>query len=214
MSTLMSDRIQDREGASPGQSGLAIRVLTVVALGLAVGAATAVLQSYLDHPWASLVNAASPWVSPAFVVGTLWRRIPAAAIAGAAVCALELVGYYATDSARGYPASHAELVFWGVCAVVGGPVFGAAGWMWKRGTADTRGVGAATLAAAFLAEAIVSYGWRLHYWSSAALFAGLGIFVLISLDRGDRQGRRAAGWLVATLPVGLAGELLLGLVHR
>ena len=48
--------------------------------------------------------------------------------------------------------SHAELVFWGICALVGGPVFGAAGWNFRRGVGRVRGLGVATLAASFLAR--------------------------------------------------------------
>jgi len=73
----------------------------VVAAGLLVGAATSVLQKYLNLPWASLVNAASPWLVPMFAAGMLWGRPPAAALAGAATGLLELAGYYLTAAARG-----------------------------------------------------------------------------------------------------------------
>ena len=90
-------------------------------------------------------------------------RPAAAAAAGLVTGLLELAGYYLTAAARGYPAGGSILVFWAACAVVGGPLFGAAGWVWWRRPAPVSGLGASALPAAFLAEAAVAYAWRLHY---------------------------------------------------
>jgi hypothetical protein len=190
------------------------RWLVVAAVGLGVGIATMVLQTSLDAPWASLVNAASPWLAPAFAVGVMWRRVSAAALAGLITCLLELLGYYATALARGYSASPTELWFWGGCAIVGGPVLGAAGWAWWRGPNRLRGLGASVLAAAFIAEAVVAYGWRLHDTSSAILFAAIGVAAVAPLGVHRRQCRRIALWLIAVLPVGIVAELALGLAYR
>jgi hypothetical protein len=179
-----------------------------------MGIATSVLQARLDEPWSSLVNAASPWLAAAFVAGTLWRRVSLAAFAGVIACLLELVGYYVTATARGHSASRTELAFWGICAVVGGPVLGVAGWLWWRGPGRLQGLGPALLAAAFVSEAAISYGWRLHYLSSAVLFASLGVAVIALLGLRRHQYRDIARWLAAALPVALLAELLLGLVHQ
>ena len=70
------------------------------------------------------------------------------------------------------------------------------------------------LPAAFFAEAAVSYGLRLHYASSAILFAPLGAlaFALLGLHRRDHLG--IARWLLATVPAAMLAELILGLVYR
>jgi hypothetical protein len=188
--------------------------VAAVLLGAAVGSATAILQTYLDSPWASLANAASPWLAAAFAVGALQRRMPAAAVAGLVACVFELVGYYGTDAIRGYPASHTELVFWAATAVVGGPVLGVAGWSWWRGPERYRGLGAAVLAAAFLAEAAVSFGWRLHYLSTALLFAGIGVIVVVLLGRRNHDQLRITGWLGVVLPIGIVAEVVLDLAYR
>jgi Family of unknown function (DUF6518) len=195
-------------------AALVRRWLVVVAVGLGVGIATSVLQKYLDAPWSSLVNAASPWLAPAFAVGVMWRRVSLAAMAGLLTCLLELVGYYVSAVARGYSASPTELWFWGVCAVVGGPALGAAGWAWWRGPHRLRGLGAAVLAAAFIAEAAVAYGWRLHYVGSAILFGAIGVAAVALLGLHQHQHRRMAAWLTVVLPVGVVAELLLGLAYR
>jgi hypothetical protein len=195
-------------------SSLAVRVAIVVVVGLGVGAITSILQNYLDSPWDSLVNAASPWLTPMFFLGALWRRPRTAALAGLATGLLELVGYYATASIRGHPAGHAILLFWGLCALVGGPVFGAAGWAWWN-RRDWRGaLGSSVLPAAFLAEAVVAYGIRLHYGSSAILFAALGVGAAVALGLLRHQPRPLVKWLLLTFPIGVAGEFILGVVYN
>jgi hypothetical protein len=186
----------------------------VIVVGLAIGIATAIAQTHLDSPWSSLANAASPWLAGAFIVGTLWRRLPSAALAGLVACLLELVGYYATDTARGFSTSQHELVFWGAAALVGGPVVGVAGHLWWRRSDGRRALGAAVLAAAFLAEAAVGYGWRLHYLSSVILFACIGVAIVAVLGIRGHQHLRIAQALTVVLPVGILAEFILGTVAR
>jgi Family of unknown function (DUF6518) len=190
------------------------RVAIVVSVGLAVGALTSVLQTYLNSPWLSLVNAASPWLTFAFLLGALSRGPLEAALAGVATGLLELVGYYVTANARGYPAGGGIVVFWAACAFVGGPVFGAAGWAWWRDHRRFDNLGAAVLPAAFFAEAAISYGVRLHYASSAVLFAALGALAFGILGLGRHRHLGIARWLLVTVPVAMLGELILGLVYR
>src|SRR3569833_3017488 len=141
---------------------LSVRLGAVVVAGLVMGAVTSVLQKYLNSPWLSLVNAASPWLAPA-------------------------------------------------CAVGGGPVLGLAGWLRRQDRVPGRG--ASVLAAAFLAEAAVGYGWRLHYTSSAILFALIGVAVAVLLGLRDRRHPAICRWLLVTVPAGAVAELILGLVY-
>jgi hypothetical protein len=192
-----------------------LRVLATVTGGLAVGVATSMLQKYLDRPWASLANSASPWLVAMFAVGAIWLRPLSAAMAGLGAGLLELVGYYATSAAKGYTAGGQSLLFWGACALVGGPVFGAAGSAWWRSTKRSwRSIAAAFLPAAFFAEAVVVYGYFLRYWSSAFLFGALGfsIFVLLGIRRCDHAN--VAAWFLLIAPVGVAAEFLLELGYR
>ena len=213
LSVAIPQAVSEQAARGPARAPAAARMAAVLVIALLAGAATSILQEYLGSPWGSLVNAASPWLVPMFAAGALWRRPPAAALAGTATGLLELAGYYLTAAARGYPAGTGILLFWVACAVLGGPLFGAAGWAWWRGPAALSGLGAAALPAAFLAEAAVAYAWRLHYWSSAILFAATAavVFALAGLHR--HQHLRAARWLLAAFPAGVAAELLLGLIY-
>lgn len=209
----VADAAGDPAARRPARVMLA-RVALVAGTGLAAGALTSAGQAYLNSPWLSLVNSASPWLVPMFALGAGWRRPGAAALAGAAAGLAELAGYYVTAGLRGYPAGHAILAFWAACAVLGGPVLGVAGWAWRYGrTAMVSGPAAAALPAAFLAEAGVSYAWRLHYFSSAILLAALGVAAFAITGWRGRRYRLAGAWLPAALAAGVAAELLLGLFY-
>lgn len=185
------------------------RVLLALALGIAVGVLTSLLQKYLDHPWLALVNAASPWLTTAFVAGALQSRLPTAMVVGIAATLLQVVAYYVTADLRGFGVSMTYVVLWSLCAVVGGPIFGAAGHAWRR--AAPAGVGAALLVAAYASEAVVAYQFRLGYSATAVLFGTIALLLAVGLGR-HRQYSALARWLVPTFIAGVAGHVALGLV--
>lgn len=197
---------------------------TVLALAVVVGAGwgavTSGLQTVLPAPWSALANSVTPWVLPSFLVGAAARRWQVALLAGVVVCLGEVAGYYLLSTVRGFGVGAGEVVLWSATAVVGGPLFGVAGWLWRRGPL-TRwrwpALGAALVAAAFLAEA-AAYQHYLDYTGQAVLFAVLGVVVLLlgagaSGPLGGRSVRwgvsAAAAWLLVALPAGLLGEVVL-----
>jgi hypothetical protein len=185
-------------------------VLLALAIGLAVGVTTSLLQAHLDFPWLALVNAASPWLTTAFVAGALQSRLSTAMLVGAAATTLEVVGYYVTADVRGFGVSTSYVVLWSLCAVVGGPVFGAAGHVWRR--AGPAGLGAALLVAAYASEAVVVYHFRLGYSGAATLFGAVALLLAVGLGRHRSQWSGLARWLLPTLIAGVAGHAALGLV--
>jgi hypothetical protein len=95
------------------------------------------------------------------------------------------------------------LIFWGLGAVVGGPVFGLAGHTWRSGEHRYRAIALGLLAAAFLAEA----GYHLIVLQEppvAAGFAIAGLLVPLVLGR-SRQDRLGA--YVAAVPALALGAL-------
>jgi hypothetical protein len=179
------------------------------ACGVAVGVATSFGQTYLSGAPSAFVNSASAWLLAPFFVGSRMSSDRRAAGAGLVVCALQLVGYYATSQLRGFSSGGAILVFWGLCALVGGPLFGVAGRIWKAGPDRLRGLGAAVLAAAFLAEGTWVYLHVLHRYATAALWIAIGSLLALMMTRDLRELR----WLPLTVAAGLAGELLLTQIY-
>jgi Family of unknown function (DUF6518) len=177
--------------------------------GIGAGIAVGVLNSFgpteVHGAAAAFFNSASAWLIAPFVVGAAVARTRAgAAAAGMATCVLQLVVYDVTASMRGFAVGVAINAFWAVCAVVGGPLFGLAGCLWREGSA----IGAAALPAAFLAEGLWVYGHRLHYSGAAALWLAIGAALAVLLGRG-----RGLVWLAPAVLLGVACEIVLSQVY-
>ncbi len=185
-------------------------MLLALVLGVAVGVLTSLLQAHLDYPWLALVNAASPWLTTAFVAGALQARLPTAMLVGVAATTLQVVAYYVTSDVRGFGVSMSYVMLWSACAVVGGPVFGAAGHVWRR--AAPAGLGAALLVAAYASEAVVLYHFQLGYTSAAWLFGVIALLLALGLGRHRSQYPALARWVLPTFIAGVAGHAALGLV--
>jgi Family of unknown function (DUF6518) len=120
------------------------------------------------------------------------------------------LGYYATAHVRGYPTGGAIVVFWSACALIGGPLFGAGGHLWRNGSPRVGGLGATLLPAAFLAEGLWVYLHELHYYATAVLWIGIGVTLSLLLPTGLIQRR----WLPLTLILGIAGEIAISHIYR
>lgn len=199
---------------------------TPVALGLALlvglvwGAATSGLQTVLPWPFSGLANAVSPWVAPAFAIGALSRRSWVAAAAGVLVCIGEVGGYYATSAVRDFGVNPSMVALWVATALIGGPLFGAAGWYWRRAQSlRWTGAASALMGGVFLTEGAVTYGIYLQYTGDAVVFCVLGALLVVALGatapavRAARTPGRGLGaatlWLLVVLPLGAAGQVLL-----
>lgn len=179
-------------------------VALVLVAGLATGVVTQLGQSLLPTDWSQAANAISPWLFVAFLVGSAMPGWRAAGLAGAATLVLAMIGYYAMTTLRfGIGGSTASLVFWGLGAVVGGPVFGAAGWWWRHGSHRSRASALGLLTAAFIAEA--GYHAIVLAEPPVALgfvIAGLLVPLILGRSRDDRLGA-----YVAAVPATLLGAL-------
>lgn len=185
-----------------GRAGIAVLV------GIAIGAATSFGQAWLPDSWVAVTNSASPWLLGAFVAGALQVRRGWAVPAGLVCCLLEVLAYYVITPLRGYPVDRTEIVFWACCAIVGGPLFGWAGWAWLRAGDRLRPVGAAFLPATFLAEAIGSYQLRLHYESDVLLYTVIGLVLLAVVAARTRRPTRTVLTTAALTAVGIAAYWL------
>jgi hypothetical protein len=180
-------------------------------LGAAVGVATSFAQADLSGSWASLGNAASPWLVAPFVAGALTVRRGTATVAGLLACTMQVAGYYIATPLRGFAVANNEIAFWTACAVLGGPLFGWAGWAFRRGTGRARLAGSAILPATFIGEATGAYAIRLHYRGDAILFASIGLVLLLGVGLHTRRRGALLAW---TVVLAVAGTVLYGPVLR
>ena len=148
-------------------------------------------------------NSESAWLVAPFAVGALCRRPATAAWLGLLTCVMQLVGYEVTSELRYGAMSIAVNLGWGVAALVGGPLFGLAGRAWRFGRPAWRGLGPATLAAAFFTEGGWQYFHVLHRELAGGLWLAIGCAVALV---GLRRSRDWA-WLPLTLALGLVVQL-------
>ncbi len=155
-----------------------------------------------------MANAISPWLFVAFLVGSRMPDRRWAAGAGTATLALAMVGYYSMTELRyGIGGGTSSLVFWGVGAIVGGPVFGIAGLTWRVGPARQRAIAIGLVAAVAIAEGVYNAVVLSRPTIGAGfVIAGLLAPLMLGRSRDDRL------WAyVATLPalaLGAAGYVV------
>jgi hypothetical protein len=165
--------------------------------GVAFGALTALAQGWLPDSVASLANSAGPWTLIAVAAAFLATTARVAAGTGALALAALLAGYILGATARGAHASASLLVFWGLAAVIVGPVVGlSAHWLRypHRGPAPLA-VGALTgvlIGEGVYGLTVISSTTNPWYWS-IELAIGIGLLVWL-----------AAGRLHHARPIGLA----------
>lgn len=193
----------------PTEDLLSSRFGLAVTSGLVVGVLTSFGQGHLNGALNALVNSASAWLVVPFFVAARMRTLRGAALAGFTVCSLQLVGYTVASELRGFTSGGAIVLFWTGCAVVGGPLFGAAGRLWRSGVGDLRGIGSSVLASAFLAEGLWLYLHELRHYATAALWITISAILAATMPRGQRERR----WLPLTLLTGLLGEIVLSQVY-
>ena len=175
-----------------------------VIAGLIVGALTQLGQRLLPDALQPLANSISPWITVSFAVGAFSQRSSLAAIGGWLSLVFALVGYYVLVEVQyGYGASTSSLVVWGAASLLGGLVFGPAGWFWRNGSGVQRAIAAGLLAAAFIAEsAYLFVVLQPEAKPAAAVFLLIGLALPVFLGRSWSQRRLA---YVAVLPsLGLA----------
>ena len=176
-------------------------MLAAVAAGLGFGALSAFGQARLDGTLEAFPNSISTWLLAPFLVGMLASTRRDAMLAGVLACAFELAGYYAVNAAQAIGTTAALVGFWTACAVVGGPLFGAAGQLWRTGEPRRRGLGLAALAGVFVAEGAYAFAHQEQRYLAGALWIAIGLALVLA----TRQAR----WLGLTVPLGLAGEVVL-----
>jgi hypothetical protein len=181
----------------------------VLIVGLATGVLTQFGQSTLPDDWSPIANAISPWLGVAFLVGAAMPDRHSAAIAGATVLVLALVGYYTMTEIRfGIGASTGSVVRWGLGAAIGGPAFGIAGDAWRRSSTTSAAIGVGLLAAAFVAEGAYQAAVVAHQ-PVGVTFVVVGLGVPLALGR-TRSGRlRAYAAAIPALALGALGFVML-----
>jgi hypothetical protein len=174
-----------------------------VVAGLAAGALSSIGRAHFDGTLDAFANSVSTWLVAPFLVGGLAATRRGAAAAGVAACAAQIVGYYVVADMIGAGTAGSLIAFWTACALVGGPMFGVTGHLWRTAAPHLNGLGIAALAGVFVAEGVYAYVHQQHQYRTGALWIGLGGALAVLSSRARLEQLR---WLGLTVPLGLAGE--------
>lgn len=177
--------------------------------GSAATAVTSFGQGWVGITLGAFVNSVSAWLVLPFFTGALMKSKRGAALTGFLACGAEPAWYYLTAHFRGLSAGGNSVPFWLACAVLGGPVLGVAGRLWRSSPPRFHGLGAAVLSASFLGEGLWTYAHELHYYSDALLWVAIGLSLAVVLNR---RGLRGLNWIAVTLPLALAGNVTLTII--
>lgn len=195
----------------------ATRPWAVLALAAGAGLAGGVLTLYGQRllagsgGWFALVNSVAPWVTVAFLVGMRapgrWRT---AAVAGAVAEAGLVLGYYL--SAGGFSFGSTSMLIWFVTGLIAGPVYGAAGALWRDRRRPVRSAALGVLGAAWVADGLRDL-WLATSHSGPGTTAGrcviaFGVLLTVFLGRSVRD--RVFG--LAALAGGTAAVVVAGVV--
>jgi len=187
-------------------------LFAAVAAGLVFGAFSAYGQAELEGTLEAFPNSISTWLVAPFLVGILAPARSSAAVAGIVTCAFQLAGYYAVNVVQDIGTTASLVGFWTACAVVGGPIFGIAGHLWRAAEPRWGGLGIAVLAGAFVAEGAYAFLLREDRYLAGALWIAIGVALALWSSRGNARQLR---WLALTVPLGVAGEAALtSVLHR
>ena len=187
-----------------------MRTVAAPVAGLVVGALLAFGQAHLAGEFRPLLDSTAVFLLVPFALGVLMRTRRGAAGAGLA-CALAQLGAWAgADALRGPPLPEGAALSLLACAVVGGPLLGAAGQLARRGRPAVRGLGGAVACAVLVAEG----AWRDLHLLHAQTIGWLSIAVGLALGAGLLTRRERARWLGLAMPLALAAEVALTQLHR
>ncbi|MER5888883.1 DUF6518 family protein [Streptomyces sp. NPDC001941] len=176
--------------------------------GLLLGVLTNLAQGLLPGNWNQIANSGAIWSVAAFAAGAVLARrvsVPLAAVAGLCAEVGLVAGYYGyAEFGRDGMGSLAAPLVWLAMALVAGPLFGAAGAWWRRGTTVVRRVtGLAAMAGVFGMEG-AHYALVLHYAPQA-----WGCFLaLLLVPLAARSHRERALTLAASVPLAAVAYLV------
>ena len=179
--------------AVPRGGGLGLRIALVLVVALLAGGLTPLGQQYLPDAIRSAANSAGGW-EIVLVLAVWTARLPPlpAAITGLVAFVLMLEAYSAVSSWRGFP-DRSLFGFWGIVALVAGPLIGlATAWLRARSRV-LAAIGVVIVSAPLLGEAV--YGLTAiratpsPVWWSIEAVLGIALAGVVAFAGARRPGR-------------------------
>ncbi len=129
------------------------KILLSSVIGLAIGVLTVLGQGVLPGSWNWLANQGTVWLIPAFFAGALGSKKFQSAMLGIISLIGMVTGYYLYAMLiQNVPHSIYFILVWTGAAVVGGFIFGIAGFLWGKDHSSKHKFGSALIGGIFIAE--------------------------------------------------------------
>jgi len=173
--------------------------LLVASVSFFLGVLTAYAQGWLPEQIGSLANSSGSWALVAFLLAMLATTPVAGSVAGALSLVALLGGYVVGAGLRDFPSSTSLIVFWGVAALLVGPLLGLGGYWVKDRPGPLAAIGVGAMSGVLIGEG--AYGLAFiadttsppYWWGSIGV--GLTLLLVVAVQRltGLRDRVLAAG---------------------
>ncbi|NBC72721.1 DUF6518 family protein [Paenibacillus sacheonensis] len=193
--------------------GFRTHMLFSVGVGIIVGVLTVLGQGVLPGNWGSLANSGTVWLIPAFFVGG-WgpSKLKSAVASTLSLCGM-IIGYYGyAMMIQDIAHSIFYILVWTGAAILGGLIFGMAGYLWGQDQGRKHKYGSALIGGVFITEGldlylhIDDYGHMLPVGAVKIIF---GLILLVVLERSNKERVSSLLALVPVIVLGLIGYQIL-----
>jgi hypothetical protein len=171
----------------------------VASVSFFLGVLTAYAQGWLPEQIGSLANSSGSWALVAFLLAMLAITPVAGSVAGALSLVALLGGYVVGAGLRDFPSSTSLIVFWGVAALLVGPLLGLGGYWVKDRPGPLAAIGVGAMSGVLIGEGayglafIADTTYPPYWWGSIGV--GLTLLLVVAVQRltGLRDRVLAAG---------------------
>lgn len=179
-------------------------------LGILIGILTVLGQAYLNGNFNSIANSGTVWLLPAFFISSVNNKMRNSIFAGTASLFGMVIGYYGFEAIRNQHSFSVgyHMIIWLFCAVIGGIIFGAAGYLWRHKEQKFHSLGSALLSGIFLVDGLnmfIHFDDYKHMIPVPISEIILGLLLIILLERNNRERIKSCKVLIPIIVLGLAG---------
>jgi hypothetical protein len=159
----------------------------VVILAFAIGALTAYAQGWLPEQLGSLANSSGSWALVACALSLMATTSWLAAAYGVASLLALLAGYVLGAEVQGFASSTGLVVFWGIAALLAGPLLGVSAHWVRTNRGSKAAVGGGAVSGVLIGEGCYALGaiadttYPPYWWGQ--VLVGLALLLLVAWRR-------------------------------
>ncbi|MEH7095034.1 DUF6518 family protein [Neobacillus vireti] len=183
-------------------------------IGIIVGILTVLGQGVLPGSWNLLANSRVSWLLPSFFIGAMGSTKTKSASFSMISLLGMFIGYYGyAMQIQNVPHSLYFILIWTGAAIVGGTIFGIAGFLWRRDNGVKHKFGSALIGGVFISEGLDKFihinDYR-HMLNVGLVQIVIGFTLFLVLER-TNKGRIFS--LIMALPILILGIIGFQILH-